>query len=790
MRGLLLRKALAVLLCLAVPAGAIEVRVPIEGKPSVGGGQAGAAGAVNPGGSPLTTTLGLNVDLAGSIRSLPGAPQLSIAAQQTMLAPAAARLPAQAAAPAAAPTHAQIMAAINPPAGYALHEPDRPVFWPPNVQAFLHEPPDKLNPRTFAGIAAAYQRAQASGLFARRPDGGAALGNTQALLEAVADGELSREEAYEGAAVAPGTAAGEARDVATRLRAALGLKPARRHVGPDLAALRGREEPPAPLPAFLRGPVERHIVFDVRGSRGGHGDVAAGYLTAFDLIDRLRPGDAAPRISFIADQTELRILSRLTGETISSGSGLFGGRATAYSAQDIPRELPPASVLMVLADAAGEFTRHGNLRWVDSADPEKGYIPATRDTVIMTQTVFGNTEITVPRNATVLHGRNRLELSHAGIREGHAGVYTDPVGRALRGRSREQVRAFALDEARKASGRGAERVTAFLQGEALSGAEPGLAYGITAKEVKSQFERYLKGLAARARKGASYALFTPSGFSRDDVKDGSLRKRIVVIEDGDPMPAAAQPGRIYVVKTGTLPHPLFVSLMAYARPPPVLAGDGAMSAALSLGRPYVMTEVAWNRRNILDYGARLSKAALSAPQRRLFARVYGKQALEHALELEEHAPLFDKVSRDIPTLTDSLFEAAEAAHGVSATGMPVREVMASVGDDVLRDYVVALRSVTGDEDARLLAWQRLRDSDSLARRRQAAAVVRCAVLYSIFPQSIARWLLAPDRTLHIWNLTALNLPVIGSVAARLALYSAGLANRRRAREAPVPTQPR
>src|SRR4051812_21218714 len=42
--------------------------------------------------------------------------------------------------------------------------------------------------------------------------------------------------------------------------------------------------PPNAAPLDLAG--ASHVVFDVRGERGGHGDVAAGYLTAADIVDR------------------------------------------------------------------------------------------------------------------------------------------------------------------------------------------------------------------------------------------------------------------------------------------------------------------------------------------------------------------------------------------------------------------------------------------------------------------------------------------------------------------------
>lgn len=202
MAGRPLRKALSCLLgaLLSFPAGAVEVKVPGEGKPSGSGGQAGAAGAASaPGASPLTPALGLNMDLSGSIRGLAGAPALNLPPNKPVLAPAAGD-PAAAPAPAAAAEakaagYAQIRAAINPPAGYQGHQEGKAVFWPANVHAFLHESPDTLNEKTYRGIAAAYAsfKAAQAGAAAHAAKG------TQNALQTLAEGKATAAQTYENA---------------------------------------------------------------------------------------------------------------------------------------------------------------------------------------------------------------------------------------------------------------------------------------------------------------------------------------------------------------------------------------------------------------------------------------------------------------------------------------------------------------------------------------------------------------------------------------------------------------
>src|SRR5690348_2947447 len=55
----------------------------------------------------------------------------------------------------------------------------------------------------------------------------------------------------------------------------------------------------------------QNIVFDVRGSRGGNGDVASAYLTALDFIERLK---YPHKITFVVDDSAKKILTVLTGQ--------------------------------------------------------------------------------------------------------------------------------------------------------------------------------------------------------------------------------------------------------------------------------------------------------------------------------------------------------------------------------------------------------------------------------------------------------------------------------------------
>lgn len=487
---------------------------------------------------------------------------------------------------------------------------------------------------------------------------------------------------------------------------------------PGLSPLAAPSWAPPPLPvaapAAAKPEVTPRIVFDVRGSRGGNGDVAAGYLTAYDLLDRTigRKDALVPRITFVAGEAERRILSRMSGREVKDGDDLFDGYAKVFAPDTLPAGQPPADVLMNLAAPEGEYS------------PHDARLPVGARTVILTQTVFGNTESDSKGPATALIGGRRLALSHAGLANGDAGIYADPVARALRGRAREDVRRFVLDQTDKTEVSGTAAVAAVVKGEVLAGAEVGLAYGISMKEVKPQFERYLKGLASRAvDERRSFVIVTPSSFKLEDVKDAGLRSKIVVYEGDRVMAEAAEPGKIYILKTGTLPHPLFVGLMAYSRPPPVLAGDGAMSAAVGLGRPFVLTKVGWNEENIRAYAARLGRR-VPKDKLKLIEAVFLNSELERAGALEGLAKAFDDTAKAIPTLTDTMFAAVQSARDVEALEVPTEKLLGGVTDKVLRASLIALRSALGDAHAQEIAFDTLRGGDRRSRNLVASAMIR------------------------------------------------------------------
>src|SRR5579883_1318690 len=56
-----------------------------------------------------------------------------------------------------------------------------------------------------------------------------------------------------------------------------------------------------------------NVIVDVRGARGGNGDVAASYLTVTDMIARKSLASRAPTFRFLMDEDAQEILAKMLG---------------------------------------------------------------------------------------------------------------------------------------------------------------------------------------------------------------------------------------------------------------------------------------------------------------------------------------------------------------------------------------------------------------------------------------------------------------------------------------------
>ncbi|RZA05411.1 MAG: hypothetical protein EOP11_12875 [Proteobacteria bacterium] len=108
-----------------------------------------------------------------------------------------------------------------------------------------------------------------------------------------------------------------------------------------------------------------------------------------------------------------------------------------------------------------------------------------------------------------------------------------------------------------------------------------------------QFKSYLKGLRRIARQeGRPVVLFSPN---KADVLRQALGGEAGAVEEGEAFAKrkALAKGRVYVVSTGNLSNSQFVALTAAADLPYMIEGDSAVSAAVRLGKPFVMMKGPW-----------------------------------------------------------------------------------------------------------------------------------------------------------------------------------------------------
>lgn len=414
------------------------------------------------------------------------------------------------------------------------------------------------------------------------------------------------------------------------------------------------------------------IGFDIRGSRGGNGDVSASYLTALEFIQR---HDYQKPILFIADDDSLKILSRLTGQPVKSGSTI-SNQIRVFKPQDLPKHFAPIDLYVQLASPTQAVRHRDSLSF--AKEKPKGTIPLREDAIVVTQTVFANTENSNPLKpyGSIRFGEvsdfDDYGTTHfmrtPGFDNKDSGIYFDPVADQIAKLSPEQRRDFAIQEA-KVSGDSAVR--SILEKKRLAGSKFALAYGLWRAEQQTQFRSYLEGLTKK-RIGESFVFITPIEVDISSWPN-ELRKKIVLLPENVSGPAQAKPGTIYIKKTPFLNHKLFTGLLGASEIPPVVAGDGAVSAASRIGRPFVMTQVPWNERVVEQVGQRLSAEADLSLVKDVFPELGRTPSLENAIDLDspEHVLRFQKLSRDLRYQSDVMID---AAHEIRKFELARREV--------------------------------------------------------------------------------------------------------------------
>lgn len=399
----------------------------------------------------------------------------------------------------------------------------------------------------------------------------------------------------------------------------------------------------------------KEICIDVSSSRHGKGDIAAGYLMALYLIKIL---NYKGKITLLATPESMKILSTLLGHKVTHRSLLFDGQVAVLLDLAKPKS---ASLTIALAQAGTQqtnfdFRMHQNY-------------PA-----YIYQNVFQSTE---SHYIGSLHGWIHLKnYPHAiktrtpGLENHNSGIYIDPIALELRGMRPDKIRELILKDFSSAKyHKDANHIYKIFNQEKLKGAGIGFVYGISSRHVFKQFRTYIAGLNEHIKKedshNKSFVLLTPSLPTEYDLEDLQNDFKIVILNSRSQLPDQASPGTIYIYLLKDIPHKNFNQFLAYSEYPPIVSGDNALSAAITIGKPFVMTRITWNTMIIESLKKRLAQIDPSLEE--LLSRLYekdGKNLFHSHKLLNPNSKLaFWKLFKSIPDAflenLESLFQISE-----------------------------------------------------------------------------------------------------------------------------------
>lgn len=533
----------------------------------------------------------------------------------------------------------------------------------------------------------------------------------------------------------------------------------------------------------------KNVVIDGRGNRQGNGDLTSGYLMALQIAEDLQ---FRGQLTLIVDIEALRILKLLTGREVRSKDFLCDGRLKILTKQDVPPDFGVSDLYLSFARPSGSLRYATAIKQSDmdalsreenpAYEPDNDFfpVPIGDNTVYVVQTVLGNTENKNSKNPNGLikMGNSSADLSPPGLGENESGIYDDPTARRLRGLERVEIAAELELNFSQMTGERAGLLHDIVARRTLKGAMTGFAYGISANTVNRQFEKYLRGACDYQDSPAGLkrpiVIFSPSATKQyEDLANGKsfhymkrpdprLRDRLILIDDPLQIPAVAEPEKIYLVRTGALPLRVFNGLLAYAEYPPIVSGDCAMSAAIAIGKPFVMTEVLWNIRNVAELKRKLTDLApeLADAIGEIFIGetkpgFHGPEPvdpnLERAHELLDPGArrAFFALAETVPLLGENLFPAIGAfrdAHRTpsSATSLP------RTATDFQSKLRLHLQSANeGDDSSQRILYGILKRDNALffnlvRRKKIAPTALRHQKIQSLLMRHFAA-LTAPDQ---------------------------------------------
>lgn len=407
------------------------------------------------------------------------------------------------------------------------------------------------------------------------------------------------------------------------------------------------------------------IMVDAHSVRGGNGDVAPSYLFISELLTKYQFKGRIILLVKVRDEFDRNMSKIHSGlsilQKIVPDFQRFSSRVEILDSEKF-REKHFNTGLKVdlsvsFAGVNGDFQLPGAWHF-----PEPGEMWDEKSiyhdkTIFIQLPVFGNTENkdSVFSLARTMIGNREMVLMPPGLGSEENGVYFDHVAGSLRGKSREELRAYIQDRAISVEDTETQKRVQFFTGaESINRFHLGFLYGISIGEVRTQFFTYLEGLRPMVNmQSRPIILLTPSGVKPTGFPH-QLDSYVKLISLDEPLPTKFENGKVYVVPIGGVKHDMFNALLAFSELPPIVAGDNALSAILALGKPFVMTQVKWNQKNVKNLLDRLEQNARALGLRgfQKIRRHLERGDLSVILDVRKFAPAFWMLQSQIPLLSE------------------------------------------------------------------------------------------------------------------------------------------
>ena len=424
------------------------------------------------------------------------------------------------------------------------------------------------------------------------------------------------------------------------------------------------------------------ILYNFTGSYHGFGDVVGPYLLA---RQELSPKNQVYLLLDDRAEKIMRIfLERPHGELSDNQNFKFVREA------DLPSLPPIARVVesFVLArEAVGPIVDVKSLLSSPiglTIITEDMHSPSANGVTFTNDLAIGLGEATSPNG--------HFFFSAAGASAGRIGILKDESVEAL-ARMPEQTRRAQVASSFVVG----SKIRAIIERSVFPEALLTLAYGIHNevyddgywKPFPGQFRSYVNGLTKISQtKHQPVIVFTPNKF--DLVKEAigdqllSLKKnqRIFLVQESDlDQLASLENDSVYVVVTNPLSNRQFTGVTSVSDLPYMIEGDSAVSAAIQLGKPFVMMKGPWGFWGIESLGTALKQTGA-----KWATKVYpvglasAAPDFSHLSEIASDTDSFTRLKAQTKDWSQSLHYIARLAKDSSLA----EKVFAKIGDPVLR----------------------------------------------------------------------------------------------------------